>query len=264
MLAAEYISTVKALSPGQRVEQLRKIQDAYSRCREYSDDKVQLAMQTYEMVDKHIRRLDADLARFEADLKDKLEGSDCEGSGGRGLKKGRGQKEKRGSRGRGRRTSEEDTPKKKKHKGGSEFSDTILSVHPSDVLDMPVDPNEPTYCLCHQVSYGEMIGCDNPDCPIEWFHFACVDLTTKPKGKWSVWGVGLSRPAGVVCTGSPEDRRVDLPSCSLGPSGCGCGGLACDAAWSCFPGSDWQRDICPPLHGSRCLLCLCNTFLLLS
>uniref|UniRef100_A0A480NJL6 Inhibitor of growth protein 5 isoform X1-like n=1 Tax=Sus scrofa TaxID=9823 RepID=A0A480NJL6_PIG len=66
----------------------------------------------------------------------------------------------------------------------SEFSDTVLSVHPSDVLDMPVDPNEPTYCLCHQVSYGEMIGCDNPDCPIEWFHFACVDLTTKPKGKW--------------------------------------------------------------------------------
>lgn len=29
-------------------------------------------------VDKHIRRLDADLARFEADLKDKLEGSDFE------------------------------------------------------------------------------------------------------------------------------------------------------------------------------------------
>ena len=23
---------------------------------------------------------------------------------------------------------------------------------------MPVDPNEPTYCLCQQVSYGEMIG----------------------------------------------------------------------------------------------------------
>ena len=33
----------------------------------------------------------------------------------------------------------------------------------SDVLDMPVDPNEPTYCLCHQVSFGEMIGCDNID-----------------------------------------------------------------------------------------------------
>ncbi len=54
----------------------------------------------------------------------------------------------------------------------------------ADVMDMPVDPNEPTYCLCHQVSYGEMVGCDNSDCPIEWFHFACVNLTSKPKGKW--------------------------------------------------------------------------------
>ncbi|KAF3823967.1 hypothetical protein GH733_008252 [Mirounga leonina] len=85
ILAAEYISTVKTLSPDQRVEHLQKIQSAYSKCKEYSDDKVQLAMQTYEMVDKHIRRLDADLARFEADLKDKMEGSDFESSGGRGL-----------------------------------------------------------------------------------------------------------------------------------------------------------------------------------
>lgn len=59
-----------------------------------------------------------------------------------------------------------------------------LQIAPQDVLDMPVDPNEPTYCLCHQVSYGEMIGCDNPDCPIEWFHFGCVGLSQKPKGKW--------------------------------------------------------------------------------
>ena len=52
------------------------------------------------------------------------------------------------------------------------------------IVDMPVDPNEPTYCLCQQVSYGEMIGCDNQDCPIEWFHFPCMALTVKPKGKW--------------------------------------------------------------------------------
>lgn len=30
--------------------------------------------------------------------------------------------------------------------------------------DLPVDPNEPVYCLCMQVSYGEMVGCDNPSC----------------------------------------------------------------------------------------------------
>ncbi|XP_060098078.1 inhibitor of growth protein 5 isoform X2 [Heteronotia binoei] len=183
-LATQYISTVRNLTSEQRVEILQKIQNAYTKCKEYSDDKVQLAMQTYEMVDKHIRRLDADLARFEADLKDKLEGSDFEIPGMQNLKKGRTQKDKKSSRGRGRRTSEEDAPVKKKPKRRSELAETILTVHPSDVLDMPVDPNEPTYCLCHQVSYGEMIGCDNPDCPIEWFHFACVDLTTKPKGKW--------------------------------------------------------------------------------
>lgn len=52
--------------------------------------------------------------------------------------------------------------------------------HPSDVLDMPVDPNEPTYCLCHQVSYGEMIGCDNPDVSVHgkiWRHFSTWSLS---------------------------------------------------------------------------------------
>lgn len=41
---------MKTLSSDQRVEHLQKIQSAYNKCKEYSDDKVQLAMQTYEMV----------------------------------------------------------------------------------------------------------------------------------------------------------------------------------------------------------------------
>nr|XP_023674219.1 inhibitor of growth protein 5-like isoform X2 [Paramormyrops kingsleyae] len=183
-LAAEYIANVKTLASEQRVEHLQKIESAYGKCREYSDDKVQLAMQTYEMVDKHIRRLDADLARFENELKEKLDMSGYESPDGKDLKKTKNPKEKRSSRTRAKKGSDEDSPRKKKMKNGPDFSNSLLAVHPSDVLDMPVDPNEPTYCLCHQVSYGEMIGCDNPDCPIEWFHFACVDLTTKPKGKW--------------------------------------------------------------------------------
>uniref|UniRef100_A0A1A7YEJ3 Inhibitor of growth protein n=1 Tax=Iconisemion striatum TaxID=60296 RepID=A0A1A7YEJ3_9TELE len=66
--------------------------------------------------------------------------------------------------------------KKKRSKGKSE-----REVSPPD---LPIDPDEPTYCLCEQVSYGEMIGCDNDECPIEWFHFSCVGLNHKPKGKW--------------------------------------------------------------------------------
>ena len=58
------------------------------------------------------------------------------------------------------------------------------SSSPPDLANVDIDPDEPTYCLCDQVSYGEMIGCDNDLCPIEWFHFNCVQLSGKPKGKW--------------------------------------------------------------------------------
>lgn len=42
--------------------------------------------------------------------------------------------------------------------------------------DMPVDPNEPTYCLCQQVSYGEMIACDNPGVSLAGGDFFCFFL----------------------------------------------------------------------------------------
>ena len=82
-----------------------------------------------------------------------------------------GKKPKKGA------TSNKDPP-------GGAASNVPWANVPQEIIDMPVDPNEPTYCLCQQVSYGEMIGCDNTDCPIEWFHFGCMQLTTKPKGKW--------------------------------------------------------------------------------
>lgn len=40
------------------------------------------------------------------------------------------------------------------------------------------------YCVCKQVSFGSMVGCDDKDCPFEWFHWTCVGLTEEPKGKW--------------------------------------------------------------------------------
>jgi hypothetical protein len=44
------------------------------------------------------------------------------------------------------------------------------------------DEGEPRYCYCNQVSFGEMVACDNDACPREWFHLSCVGLT-KPPGK---------------------------------------------------------------------------------
>lgn len=50
-------------------------------------------------------------------------------------------------------------------------------------LDYP-PTEEPVYCTCRQVSYGEMIACDGENCAIEWFHYPCVNLTVPPRGKW--------------------------------------------------------------------------------
>ena len=41
-----------------------------------------------------------------------------------------------------------------------------------------------TYCWCDGEDVGRMIACDNPSCSKEWFHFECVGLTRKPRGKW--------------------------------------------------------------------------------
>lgn len=222
LMADEFLPEVSKLDSEARLEKVNAIQGLFNKAKEYGDDKVQLAIQTYELVDKHIRRLDSDLARFEAEIQDKAlnsraaqqaaaeerEASAMNPKKGRKKIKGANKADAvtPGKKKRSGASSEEEGPaaapgrggasvKKKQQRKGigtgvgavKESDDSAESsgiAHPSDVLDMPVDPNEPTYCLCHQVSYGEMIGCDNPDCPIEWFHFACVGLTIKPKGKW--------------------------------------------------------------------------------
>ncbi|OJJ49421.1 hypothetical protein ASPZODRAFT_129875 [Penicilliopsis zonata CBS 506.65] len=53
------------------------------------------------------------------------------------------------------------------------------SLHEGDDED---DDGEPRYCYCNEVSFGEMVACDNDACPREWFHLSCVGMT-KPPGK---------------------------------------------------------------------------------
>uniref|UniRef100_A0A673XPN9 Inhibitor of growth protein n=1 Tax=Salmo trutta TaxID=8032 RepID=A0A673XPN9_SALTR len=66
----------------------------------------------------------------------------------------------------------------------SQQASALPESETNNQVDWTYDPNEPRYCICNQVSYGEMVGCDNQDCPIEWFHYGCVGLTEAPKGKW--------------------------------------------------------------------------------
>ncbi|CRL00776.1 CLUMA_CG014030, isoform A [Clunio marinus] len=190
------INSKENLSEEEKKSKLKQIQELFTKAKEYGDDKVQLAIQTYELVDKHIRRLDSDLARFEGEIQEKTISVATHGkSEETAVKKGRKKtKDPKVSGKKKRSLSDEDenpdekvvstttqnkSSKKQKlnvSEGGRKVQKKIVEAEeppveghftPSrDVLDMPVDPNEPTYCLCHQVSYGEMIGCDNNDCPI--------------------------------------------------------------------------------------------------
>ena len=230
----EYLRKVQELNAEQRRAEMEKIQAMFAKAKQNGDNKVSIAIQTYELVDKHIRKLDSDLAKFEAEMKEKGrlsqtetedDDDDEEEAEEPAVKKKRGRTPKgaaaAGEKKRGRKpggakgakeSAADDKKGSKKKKsaasaaaskpaadsgvggsGGASVASggggvltglTGVLAMGQEVIDMPVDPNEPTYCLCQQVSYGEMIGCDNVDCPIEWFHFGCMSLTTKPKGKW--------------------------------------------------------------------------------
>jgi len=202
----KYLQEARNLSSSQRSAEMERIQKMFKKAKEHGDEKVSIAIQTYEMVDKHIQRLDKDLGKFEAEMREQggrlsQTETEDEDTGTKNKKKGVTGRKGAGNlkddkSGKKRKAKEEDSDKGKKKKGkagatkdkdstSQPLATSMLAPGiPQEVLDMPVDPNEPTYCLCQQVSYGEMIGCDNVDCPIEWFHFGCMQLTTKPKGKW--------------------------------------------------------------------------------
>ncbi|RMJ21921.1 PHD finger domain protein, partial [Aspergillus sp. HF37] len=81
--------------------------------------------------------------------------------------------------------STDPAPGKRSHKKRSSVSipQPVLSedesVHGGDDED---DETEPRYCYCNEVSFGEMVACDNDACPREWFHLSCVGMS-KPPGK---------------------------------------------------------------------------------
>jgi hypothetical protein len=58
----------------------------------------------------------------------------------------------------------------------------------SDVQQIPKyelsTSSEPVYCICGEVSHGEMVQCDNEECITEWFHMPCVGLKKPPIKTW--------------------------------------------------------------------------------
>ena len=65
--------------------------------------------------------------------------------------------------------------------GNAEAGDAEADV---DMAEEAEGEDERKYCTCRSVSYGNMVACDNEECPYEWFHWSCVGMTKEPAGKW--------------------------------------------------------------------------------
>ncbi|XP_078061373.1 inhibitor of growth protein 1-like [Mustelus asterias] len=183
----------------QRRRILHYIQRALIRSQELGDEKIQIVNQMVELVENRSRQVDSHVELFEncaesndANNKSSLDRSRNEGTTPTEKPSAKRSRRQRNNENRENASSNHDheepsagMPKEKKAKTSKKKKRSKAKAErEASPADLPIDPNEPTYCLCNQVSYGEMIGCDNEECPIEWFHFSCVSLNHKPKGKW--------------------------------------------------------------------------------
>lgn len=122
-----------------------------AKMQEISDNKLAIVQDALDQLDNKSRELDHDFKLINAATSD------------------------------GTETTTSNTKNAKNNSTGNKNQSSSSSSQPkSSQRESP----EPTYCICDQVSYGDMICCDNDACDIEWFHFQCVSLTSKPKGKW--------------------------------------------------------------------------------
>ena len=63
---------------------------------------------------------------------------------------------------------------------------TTDSTHPQTTKERGLLSSCRLYCYCQKPEDDSVkwIGCDNPMCPIKWFHTSGLNITTIPKEKW--------------------------------------------------------------------------------
>lgn len=191
---------------------------------ENAEEKVQLAGQTHDMVERQIKRIDAEIKKFQTDLEGSRPGvteklireslaSDPTVNHEEVVAQAPAAPTVTLKRAREREASplaqppdgvaDADEWRRQHHKkmsssatrkGAQAMSQaTEALVNAGHIPPIPAivpppelanDPNEPKYCICNQVSYGDMIGCDNEDCKVEWFHYPCVNISAPAPDEW--------------------------------------------------------------------------------
>ncbi|KAI9480967.1 MAG: hypothetical protein EXX96DRAFT_199018 [Benjaminiella poitrasii] len=190
------------LSLDERRSRLEHIGQLLNEAIKKGEEKFALAKSTYDTVDRHCTRLDVDLQKIEDEqligpgrattatttTTTKTTSRNNESTNRKVLSAvienitDRKQARKRTRKGRADKSNKNS---KQNEVNGLSTQDAMQHAKAAASLsDLPIDPNEPLYCYCRQVSFGEMVACDNLECEIEWFHLECVGLKTPPRGKW--------------------------------------------------------------------------------
>lgn len=96
-----------------------------------------------------------------------------------------------------RNALEQTTTNKRSHKKGAGQAAQLIAAQTveddnveslqDEEEDAEIDADEPRYCYCNGVSYGEMVACDYDRCAKEWFHLDCVGLKVAPQGKGEIF-----------------------------------------------------------------------------
>jgi hypothetical protein len=173
---------------------IQTLNDLQSRRLLHADEKITLANQAYEMVEKHIRRLDDVLEELSTQPISQPESataaaaaaaaSSVSSSDNRKKKRTISSNDDLSGNKKRRKLDKPLNQVQNRTSTKKKEQQEVNKVEPVGLDHFPIDPYEPRYCTCNQVSFGRMIACDNPQCSIEWFHFACVKLEEEPKGKW--------------------------------------------------------------------------------
>ncbi|KAI8876732.1 hypothetical protein K501DRAFT_337888, partial [Backusella circina FSU 941] len=147
-----------------------QLEKDYKTAVQKQDQKIELTKRMYELVSRHIERLDSQVAKSGLNESDWIS---------QRVRKGPSWLDSTGHRKRTLSPMDGSIRKRTHHSSRP----NPLSGHTA-VGELEIDPNEPTYCYCSQVSFGDMIACDGENCEREWFHYACVGLVKPPTGKW--------------------------------------------------------------------------------
>ncbi|CAD6197105.1 unnamed protein product [Caenorhabditis auriculariae] len=170
-----YVKNLRNYTREEKFNFLNEIRTLYAEADGFAEKKVELAEQMYDKVDSFINEMDEYKKRL--DKKRVVPDDKKLAKGTQPAKRAKVPKVER------KKTTAAEH-KAARLAENAAMMDQLKEAPVVGELEAPVNPHEPVYCVCRQVSFGQMVACDNKHCPTEWFHFGCVGIDATPSGVW--------------------------------------------------------------------------------